>query len=34
MKKMFVDYHVADTQYTLMIPGQQVVCGTVVRSAC
>lgn len=34
VKKMFVDYHVADTAYTLTIPGQQVVCGTVVRSAC
>ena len=34
VKKMFVDYHVGETQYTLMIPGQQVVCGTKVGSAC
>ena len=34
VRKMFVDYHVAEKQYTLMIPGQQVVCGTHVRSAC
>jgi hypothetical protein len=34
VKEMFVDYHVAGTSYTLMIPGQQVVCGSVVKSAC
>lgn len=34
VKKMFVDYHVGETRYTLLIPGQQVVCGSVVKSAC
>ncbi|MDO9496340.1 MAG: hypothetical protein Q7J48_11615 [Nocardioides sp.] len=34
VKKMFVDYHVDQTQFTLVIPGQQVVCGSVVESAC
>ncbi|MDP2773656.1 MAG: hypothetical protein Q8O61_08870 [Nocardioides sp.] len=34
VKKMFVDYHVGPTQYTLVVPGQQVVCGSVVKSAC
>lgn len=34
VKKLFVDYHVGRTQYTLVVPGQQVVCGTSVESAC
>lgn len=34
VKKIFVDYHVDQTQFTLVIPGQQVVCGSVVKSAC
>lgn len=34
VKKIYLDYHVDDADYTLVVPGQQLVCGTKVTAGC
>lgn len=34
VKKIFIDYHVAERDYTLVVAGKQLVCGTKVRAGC